>query len=168
MEIKGFTDKISFILKKYRYPLIVLAVGLVLMTIPELKRNENNVPEITSQEVSDVSMEDRLSYILSQIKGAGSVQVLLTEATGEEIYYQTNGNENNGENTYSKNTDTVIITDADRNQNGLVRQVNPPAYRGAVVVCQGADNPTIHLAIVDAVSKLTGLGANQISVLKMK
>jgi stage III sporulation protein AG len=39
---------------------------------------------------------------------------------------------------------------------------------GAVVIAQGADDPSIKLAIVDAVTKATGLGANKISVLKMK
>ena len=168
MEIKGLSDKITILLKKYRYPLIVIAIGLVLMAIPELKNDEKVVPNVTSDVVNEESMEEKLSSILSQIEGAGCVKVLLTEATGEEIYYQTNDNNNTGENTNSKNADTVIITDAQRNQSGLIRQINPPAYQGAVVVCQGADNPTVQLAIVDAVSKVTGLGANRISVFKMK
>jgi stage III sporulation protein AG len=36
------------------------------------------------------------------------------------------------------------------------------------VVCQGADDPVVKLLIVDAVSKVTGLGADKISVMKMK
>jgi len=39
---------------------------------------------------------------------------------------------------------------------------------GAVIVCQGADDPQVRLSIVDAVSKVTGLGSDKISVLKMK
>jgi stage III sporulation protein AG len=39
---------------------------------------------------------------------------------------------------------------------------------GAIVVCQGGDQPTVRLAILDAVSKVTGLGADKISILKMK
>ena len=65
-------------------------------------------------------------------------------------------------------TDTVTVTDAQRNESGLIRQVNPPVYKGAVIVCQGADNAAVRLAIVDAVGKATGLGADKISVLKMK
>ena len=60
------------------------------------------------------------------------------------------------------------MTDGQRGQTGLVRQVLPATYRGAVVVCQGADDPRIRLAIVEAVSMATGLGADRISVLKMK
>ena len=63
---------------------------------------------------------------------------------------------------------TVTLTDSNRNQSGLIRQIIPEKYQGAVILCQGADDPIIRLAIVDAVSKATGLGANKISVLKLK
>jgi stage III sporulation protein AG len=75
-------------------------------------------------------------------------------------YGQTNEN--------GDDSDTVIITDSSRNESGLIRQVNPPVYLGAIVLCQGGDRPSVRLAIVDAVSKVTGLGADRISVLKMK
>lgn len=168
MDIKHLTDRISYFIKKYKYAALVLAFGLLLMAIPTTEKKKDVVSSSTPERIELKTMDEKLATILCQIKGAGNVQVLLTEAAGEEICYQSNGSENSGENTYSKNTDTVIITDENRNQSGLVRQVNPPAYLGAVVVCQGADNPTVQLAIVDAVSKLTGLGANKISVLKMK
>ena len=62
----------------------------------------------------------------------------------------------------------MTVTDGQRNETGLVRQVNPPSYLGAVVVCQGGDDPRVQLDIVNAVSRITGLGADRISVLKMK
>ena len=43
-----------------------------------------------------------------------------------------------------------------------------PVYQGAVVVCQGADSAAVRLAVTQAVSDLTGLGADHISVVKMK
>ena len=64
--------------------------------------------------------------------------------------------------------DTVIITDSERNQNGLIHQINPPSYMGAIIVCQGADDPAVKLSITEAVSKITGLKTNRISVLRMK
>jgi hypothetical protein len=39
---------------------------------------------------------------------------------------------------------------------------------GAIVVCQGADSPSVKLAITQAVAKITGLGTDEICVLKMK
>ena len=61
-----------------------------------------------------------------------------------------------------------MVTGSDRSEKGLVRQINPPEYLGAVVLCQGADNAAVKLAIVEAVSKATGLSTDRITVLKMK
>ena len=113
-------------------------------------------------------LEERLSALLSQVSGAGNVQVILTMSSGEETLYQANEDVSTQENGMTTKTDTVTVTDAQRNESGLIRQVNPPVYKGAVVVCQGADNAAVRLAIVDAVGKATGLGADKISVLKMK
>ena len=55
-----------------------------------------------------------------------------------------------------------------RKQTGLVQQVNPPTYLGAVIVCQGADSASVRLAIVEAVGSVTGLSTDKITVLKMK
>ncbi len=168
MDIKTISGKVSSFLNKYKFALIVLTIGLILLAIPVSENENNTVAKEEKVTVSEKTMEERISSVLSQIKGAGNVQVMLTEAAGEEVLYQTNDNNNIAENTNTSKRDTVIITDANRNQNGLVRKINPPEYLGAVVVCQGADNPSVQLAIVDAVSKLTGLGSNRISVLKMK
>ena len=58
--------------------------------------------------------------------------------------------------------------DNSRNERGLVIRTDPPKYLGAVVLCQGADSSVVRLAVIDAVSKVTGLGTDRICVLKMK
>jgi stage III sporulation protein AG len=63
--------------------------------------------------------------------------------------------------------DTVIVMDGNREETGLVKQVLPPVYRGAVIACQGADSANIRLAIVEAVKSVTGLSSDRITVLKM-
>ena len=65
-------------------------------------------------------------------------------------------------------TETVLISGSDRGQEGLIKQINAPTYRGAIILCQGADSPSVCLAIKEAVSKVTGLDTSEISVLKMK
>ena len=154
-------------LHKYKYVALVLAVGIVLMLIPTKKDATAEVAS-TIQEDSILSVEERLAQILRQIKGAGEVQVLITEASGKEIVYQTNDNISENDTSASTKKDTVTITDSQRNQQGLIRQQNPPKYLGAIVVCQGGDQPTVRLAIIDAVSKVTGLGTDKIAILKMK
>ena len=43
-----------------------------------------------------------------------------------------------------------------------------PQFQGALVVCSGGGEPTVQLRLVEAVSALTGLGADKISVCKGK
>lgn len=169
MDVKGLFEKITDGIKKYRYAILVLAIGLVLMVIPSREQNTaTNASELPIETVNDETLEDKLVTVLSQVSGAGEVQVILSVATGKETVYQTDENRNNNGDSISSSTNTVTVTDADRNQSGLVRQENPAVYQGAVVICQGADNPSVKLALIDAVSKLTGLGTNCIAVLKMK
>ena len=152
--------------KQYRYAVIVVLVGMILMCLPAGKDRADPEQEVTSEQtaVTEVCLEDSLTAILSQIKGAGKVEVLLTEAKGAETVYQSDSS-TGGDST---RLDTVTVTDKERTQNGLVRQINPPSYQGAIVVCQGADSPSVRLAIVQAVSSVTGLGSDHITVLKMK
>ena len=160
-------DKLLQFLHKYKYVALVLIFGIVLMLIPTGKEASVE-PVLTAREDNILSVEERLAQILQQIKGAGEVQVLITEAFGEETIYQTNDNVSASDTSTSTRKDTVTITDSQRNQQGLVRQQNPPKYLGAIVVCQGGDQPAVRLAIIDAVSKVTGLGADKIAILKMK
>lgn len=148
-------------LRKYRYVLLAALAGILLMVIPEKKPMPQPVPQ-ESQAASD--LEASLARILSQVEGAGTVEVLLTEQTGERTLYQTD--EDTDE--MSVRRDTVVVTDADRQETGLIRQVDPPVYRGAVVVCRGGDQAQVRLALVEAVKSATGLSADRITVLKMK
>jgi stage III sporulation protein AG len=150
--------KLISLVSKYRYVLIVVAVGLVLMLLPGSGGKE---PEPTQQVQETVpDLEAELAGILSKIKGAGKVEVMLTTAQGQETCYQT---DRRGE-----DHSTVTVTDGSRIETGLIRQVNPPVYLGAIIVCQGGDDPSVRLAIVESVAKATGLGADRISVMKMK
>lgn len=125
------------------------------------------MPSAAMETTAD-SMEERLAEILSHVAGAGKVQVLLTEATGAQTFYQENRDSAEGNQNKSTRTDTVILSDSSRGQTGLVSQINPPTYLGAIVLCQGADQSAVRLAITEAVANATGLGYHKISVLKMK
>lgn len=168
MVLNKIGKNFSGILKKYRYAFIIILIGLILMAIPTQKVTHKTSMNTNTDFADKEELEDRLSKILSLVEGAGDVKVILTIAEGEEIIYQTNETHRSDDGNINTQVDTVITTAADRGEEGLTKQVNPQIYMGAVIVCNGADDPVIRLSIVDAVSKLTGLGANRISVLKMK
>ena len=167
MDLINWKARITQIVGIYKYVWIVVLVGLVLLMMPDGKTEAVTV----SEEIVDTyetQMERNLSALLSKIAGVGKVEVLLSISQGAQTIYQTDRSDSeNGTNQDSK-TQTVLITDSQRNEKGLIYQCNPPIFRGAIVLAQGGDDPVIRLAIVHAIGDVTGLGADKIAVLKMK
>lgn len=168
MEIKKMSIKITELLKKYRYAILVLVIGILLMSLPQKTTKKASSVNQTTVQAPTESLEDQLAEILAQIDGVGRVRVMLTEASGAENVYQTDDEYDANGTDRSERKETVILTDSDRNESPLIKKTYPPKYLGAIIVCQGADSPSVRLALVDAVSKITGLGSDCISVLKMK
>lgn len=165
MELKKISGKISGALGKYKYAALVLIIGLALLLIPGKNAQQSPVSSEPEPEAGQLGIDsDSLAEILQTIQGAGKVKVLLSTATGENTIYQVDSDAS----TAGDKWETVIITDSQRSESGLIKQINPPTYLGAIVVCQGAGSPAVKLAITQAVSKITGLGADQICVLTMK
>ena len=159
MDMESGKQLIQYI-KKYQYIFLVILLGIFLMLLPD--KTEQNQETVRIQETAPVDLESELSRILSQIQGVGRAEVLLTEESGKNVIYQSDTAQNQG------NLDTVIIRDGNRVETGLVKQILPPVYKGAVVVCQGADSAVVRLNVVEAVKSVTGLASDCITVLKMK
>lgn len=151
-------------LKKYSYVVLILGLGILLMLLPESDSREEAPQETTAATQPPLSTQEALEELLSQIEGAGKVKLLLTVGEGALTIYQMD--EDSGAD--SIRIETVILTDENKAQQGLVQQVNPPVYLGAVVVCQGADSAAVRLAVTEAVADATGLTTDKITVLKMK
>lgn len=161
-------DRIRASFAKYKYVWLVLLIGILLMMIPS--RSQTAADETEAKELSEETedTEEKLEIILSKVSGAGEVKVMLSVAQGEQTIYQTDTSYSQSEDGTDSRTQTILITDKDRNEAGLVHQKNPPKYLGAIVLSQGADDPVVKLSIVDAVGKVTGLGADKIAVLRME
>lgn len=168
MESPALKKKLQEVMAKYKYALLVLLLGIGLMLLPSGDAPASAPAETAPSEARTDDLETRLEQILSQISGAGKVDVLLTEKTGQETLYQLEGETDSDESSTHTRESVIIIEDTDNRESGLIRRIDPPFYLGAVIVCQGADNPQVKLAIVESVRCVTGLGADQISVVKMK
>lgn len=154
-------EQLTGYIKKYRYVLLILLLGIFLMALPE---GDVPVEEEGTDIASEPDLEESLASILSKVSGAGKVEVLLTPAKGAYTVYQTD--EDISSQDVRRNT--VVITNVDREETGLIVQINPPVYLGAIILCQGADNANVRLSIVEAVKSVTGLTSDCITVLKMK
>ncbi len=168
MDIKGWNDKLLSLVKKYKYVLIVVLIGIAFMLIPSTKNETKttSVVQPTSVQFEDPTKE--LCDILSHVRGAGKVRIFLTLEAGEKTVYQTDSDNTLNGDSQSLRYETVIVVDENRVEHGIITQIRAPEYRGAIVVCQGADDPNVKLAMMDAVKNATGLGYDRISVLKMK
>ena len=162
MDWEAGKERIIAYIKKYRYIVLMVFTGIFFMLLPDAPQT---VPlPVPAEETRQENLETRLSEILSCISGVGEAKVLLTEELGSHTIYQTDSDLDET----NTRQDTVVITNGNREEGGLVKQVNPPVYLGAVVVCQGGDSPSVRLAVVEAVRSVTGLSADRIRVLKMK
>ena len=153
---------------KNRAVALVVLLGVLLMLLPTGKTEAQQPQRQETVSEPRENLETRLEQILSQVSGAGNVRVLLTQERGETSVYQLDRQEVTDGDRREIRQDTVTVTGSDRQQEGLLTQVEAPRYRGAVIVCQGGDNPTVRLSVVEAVSGATGLPSNRITVLKMK
>ena len=175
MEKKAFAERARSLLNRLKYPGMILLVGMALLLIPG--RRDGTAQQVQEKDGAAVQeanedWEDRLEVILSEVRGAGMVRVMLTQDQGSQTVYQQDReldtDQDDAGKTRRERTETVILSRGGSSQEALVTQVVGPRFRGALVVCSGGDDPGVRLAVVQAVCSVTGLGADQVTVLKMK
>ena len=142
------------ILNKYKFVLLAAALGAALLLWPAGPggpevQTEASQTGIKAQDARET--EAAMEKILAEISGVGRVDVMLTLPSGSA----------QSPDNYERSTDTVTTSGG-----VVVRQEIYPQYRGALVVCDGGNSDRVRLAVIDAVSVLTGLGADRIAVVK--
>ena len=155
------------LLDQYKYVLIVIAAGILLLLWPtgDGKRQaaDGILPE--PQEDFDLeALEEKLSRTLSQVEGAGQVTVTLTVKSGMERVLASDRTTSVTDRGSSVEEETVLTGSGGSQAVLLSRRY--PTFQGALVVCQGGDDPAIRLLMTQAVSALTGLGADRVTVCK--
>lgn len=167
MDWIGSLKKLPEAYAKYKYVLLIVAVGIIFMLLPSGNNGHAASTPETVAETKQQTITDELCLILGQIQGVGRVKVMITEMTGPETVYQADTDRSEDSGSLHVRTEAVIISGSGE-ERGLVRTVTPPTYLGAIIVCQGADDPSVRLAVATAVSDVTGISMDRISVLKMK
>ena len=122
---------------------------------------------LTAQQRSEAyvrQLEKTLTDLIGSIQGAGKTQVAVTlDASAETVYAldETDGGENG-----QRQLEHILVDTRD-GQDALVEMTWEPVIRGIAVVCEGADDVTVNAQITQAVSVLTGVSTNRISIAKM-
>lgn len=150
-------------LGRYGYVLIVIAAGAVLLLLPA--GGGEAAPEPPAQEEGTAfdldAFEEKLARALSQVEGAGEVQVVLTlDGGSRQILARDQEREGDG----GSLSTVVTVGKGSGAQEVVPLQTVAPQFRGALVVCPGGGDPQVRLELIRAVAALTGLGADRISV----
>jgi len=162
-------ETLSQFFQQYKFVLIVIAVGVLLLLWPSERDKKEPVIDSgltgSEEDFSVEVLEDRLSAVLSRIEGAGEVSVVLTVQCGMERVLATDTEARQSENDREMESQTVIISTDEGEEAVLITQ-RYPTFQGAVIVCPGGDDPEVRLQLTRAVSVLTGLGSDHITVCK--
>ena len=164
-------EKLISYVKKYKYVALVALVGVVLMLLPSggsKEQQDTAAPVNVSESYSLAETERRMEQVLGRIRGVGQVQVMLTLKSGSSLQLAENRSASLRDSEDRQERDVVTLNRGSGYEDVVVTEQTYPVYQGAVVVCQGASDSGVHLAVIEAVSVLTGLGSDRITVVQWK
>lgn len=132
-------EKSNLLAVLVKYKYMIIFIAVgVFILLWDIGGNKNEQNEITPQ-FSISEMETKLSTTLAKVEGAGRVEVMLT-----------------------------LKSDMEKGNSSELQTTLYPVYQGVLVICDGADNPTVHIAIKEAVAGLTGLSGKYVTVAKLE
>lgn len=162
------------LLERYKYVLLVIFLGAVLLLWPEAEEKKTDLQvgatvDTTSCTSFDLTeMEEKMARTLSQIEGTGEVQVLLTVKNSARNILAEDRTVQMQEGRGEQEVETVVISTGSGSQAPVLVEQVFPEFQGALIVSGGGDQIQVRLKLVEAVSALTGLGTDKICVCKGK
>ncbi|WP_025683333.1 stage III sporulation protein AG [Paenibacillus maysiensis] len=152
---------------------------------PGVMKNEPALQTTAGEENSFAGIEkvfeDNMKQMLEQIVGVGTVDVMVTVDSTEEVIVQRNVKDMQEENNetdanggqrhttqYTRDGEIVTYESSGGQHTPIVTKKVKPQVRGVLVVAMGAENPTVKQLIVDAVQKGLNVPSYKISVVPRK
>ena len=159
------TEGVRKLWNRYKFVGLVALAGIGLLLWPAAGHTEAERPAVQERD-----LEAEMEEILSAMSGVGQAKVLLTvDSDGERQLAQDTELTYRGDTAapedYSRRSE-IVLADGASGDEAVVLQNRHPVYRGALVVCQGGDRAEVRLAVTEAVSVLTGLSADRVTVAK--
>lgn len=182
----GFVAKITKFLRKDNNLSLAIAgvagiaiIAFILTSLntgsqPQTKTDASTGQQAAAQSKSSTDLETQLEGILSQVDGAGQVQVMVTYETGPEIVpavktdTQNSTTDGTGQNTTSttQNSEPVTVQGKDGTEPMVLLQ-KEPVVLGVLVVAEGASNLEVRLRLMEAVQVALQIAPDRIEVLPM-
>lgn len=148
----------------------------------EVNRLEKSTIEKENEEFTyTASMDERLEKILSQITGVGEVDVMITYETSTEVVPASNvtkslqttkeSDSQGGTRTTTQENITeqiVTVSGNDYKNTPVVIKEIKPIVRGVIVVAEGAGDPQVKNALIDAVTTIFQIKSHKVKVYEKK
>lgn len=157
-------------LKKYRLAALAALLGIVLMLLPGGNAEAEPTAGSPDAEAFDRgAVQEEMENILRAIDGVGELRLILTVDSGtkRELAQDTTA-ERSGSEDMKRKSETVVVGTGGGTQEVVVTNRVYPCYVGALVVCEGGGSAGVRLAVTQAVSALTALPSDKITVLQGK
>ena len=174
MKIRDFIKRIKS--GSSRVKLITLlgvtAMALILLSelLPKSSSKENKEQtEKTPTAYSDYAekTEKRLEALLSEIKGVGRAELILSVEGSEEYVYaeetETASEQKDKEST-EKFRNKLFVSEHSGSKDALVKKVINPRFNGALVICEGGADVLVRERVIKAVSAALDLPTSKICV----
>lgn len=166
-------EKGKELLGRYKYVVLVVAVGLLLLLWPSGEKGEEAAetkPVQAEEDFSVSALEEKLANTLAKVHGAGDVTVMLTVQGGSRrVLAEDEKTSRDSDGSSQSEHQTVVVSgSSSKGEEPVLVQQLYPKFQGALVVCEGGGNSSVRLKLMEAVSALTGLGADKISICEGK
>lgn len=164
-------EKIKALWKKFKgiknyeiiLALVIIAIAVIIYSIVSAAG--------TKQTATESDPEERLEQILSEVEGAGAVEVMITYAgTGSKIAATETDTKTTSTDAGGTKTTTVTTTTSPVMQGSevLILGEKEPEVVGVLVVAEGADDVKVRLRLRDAVATVLGIKSSAIQILSRR
>lgn len=155
----------------------VLVFAAVLIYFLPSDRNNAQIESI-SNTTDKKTNEQRLEEVLSSIKGAGEVKVMITYFSSDETVTAMNSQKQtsittetteNGTKTSQTTVEnsTPMTVGSGGSESAFVLKNNEPEIKGVIVVAQGAQNLSVRLELEKAVETVLQILPSQVEIFTM-
>ena len=152
--------------------LVIVGIGFMLIQPPKREPiQEYSTAQLTRpSEVNHNSytdkLEKRLEEVLSQISGVGAVEVMLTLERSEKIIIaESITSEMREGETRVTRTPVTVRADGGEQEIPIILEEYEPQLRGALIIAEGASDPSIRWDIMQAAQTVLQLPMYKIEVL---
>ena len=167
--------------KRIKVVILLIVAAICLLTFggdgkktEEKTTDTNNAACVLNPTEYADEIQKRLKSVLSEIKGAGNVEVMISFDTMNEKVLATNNKSEkmsdakDGENTSSTDSEeNIMLYGSGSNEQPFVIKEKLPSPSGVLVLAAGAENEKVKMEIYESVKALYGLPAHRIKVARL-